>query len=76
MITPELFLIPAPFLLCRNPECVDTIGKVFEEILEHITPQQRANEVERFYYKLQEILNYQLNDRLGDTVEVILYDGK
>lgn len=49
---------------------------MFEEILEHITPQQRANEVERFYYKLQEILNYQLNDRLGETVEVIMYDGK
>lgn len=64
------------FCCAEIPSAFDTIGKVFEEILEHITPQQRANEVERFYYKLQEILNYQLNDRLGDTVEVILYDDE
>lgn len=64
------------FCCAEIPSAFGTIGKVFEEILEHITPQQRANEVERFYYKLQEILNYQLNDRLGETVEVIMYDDE
>ena len=42
----------------------------------HINTEQRITEVERFYYKLQEILNHQLNDRLNETVEVIMYNGK
>ncbi|XP_062586876.1 uncharacterized protein LOC134248495 [Saccostrea cucullata] len=58
------------------PSAFGTIGKVFEEILGHITAQQRVMEVERFYYKLQEILNHQLNDRLIGTVEVIMFDDE
>lgn len=64
------------FCCAEIPSAFGTIGRVFEEILGHITPQQRANEVERFFYKLQEILNYQLNDRLSETVEVIMYNDE
>lgn len=64
------------FCCAEIPSAFGTIGQVFEEILRHITPQQRANEVERFYYKLQEILYHQLNERLSETVEVIMYDDE
>ena len=65
------------YLCCAEyPNALCALALIAEEVLNLFTPQQRRIEVERFRYKLEEILNHSRNTDCLGRARVLMFDGK
>ncbi|XP_062581446.1 stimulator of interferon genes protein-like [Saccostrea cucullata] len=52
------------------------IAVIADEVLNLLTPQQRRTEVERFKYKIEEILNHSRNEECMGRARVLMFDDE
>ncbi|XP_062581486.1 uncharacterized protein LOC134243266 [Saccostrea cucullata] len=64
------------FCCAEYPSALCALGLIADEVLNLLTPQQRRTEVERFKYKIEEILNHSRNEECMGRARVLMFDDE